>query len=208
MAEPRFPDGPPLNGCGCCHRAFALAAQVRCSSRRCSRLRLEPGARGRPSLPRRRGGARLAPGSALTLDDAEACCAGSRLRSEDGPCVATGARGGLRAEGQGCLMGERPPLRRGLDRSSLSAAFAPTAAEVARFSQRSAHVGRDRGPGQVLERVPQPGRLPQSRPVAPPPAPEPEPELSPGEEQRIRDAASGRVSLRAVRSTHKARLGL
>jgi hypothetical protein len=23
MAEPRFPDGPPLNGCGCCHRAFA-----------------------------------------------------------------------------------------------------------------------------------------------------------------------------------------
>jgi hypothetical protein len=94
-------------------------------------------------------------------------------------------------------MAERPPLRRGLDRSSLSAAFAPTAREVAAFGWRSAHVGRDCRPGRPLERPAQPGRLPKSRPIEPP-LPEPElGEVSEAEEQRIRDAASGRLSLRA-----------
>jgi hypothetical protein len=104
----------------------------------------------------------------------------------------------------------RPTLRRGLDLSSASAALAPTPEEVARFGRRSADVGRDRRPGRPLERPPQPSRLPKPRSVEPAPEPEPEPEreLSPGEEQRIRDAASGRLNLRAVRSTHKALLGL
>ncbi len=59
------------------------------------------------------------------------------------------------------------------DLSSASALCAPTPEEVARFSQRAAHVGRDCRPGRPLERPPQPGRLPQSpRPVEPAPEPE------------------------------------
>jgi len=73
------------------------------------------------------------------------------------------------------------------DLSSASALCAPTAEEVARFSQRSAHTGRDVRPGQTLDRPPR--RLPSPRLLDPPLEPEPElGEVSSAERQRIREA--------------------
>lgn len=93
-------------------------------------------------------------------------------------------------------MAERPPERRRLDLASASAACAPTEKEIAEAWQRPSSVARDQRPGRPLEEVPSPGRLPKPSPAELPTDPEPEGELTPGEETRVRDAASGRVSLR------------
>jgi hypothetical protein len=89
----------------------------------------------------------------------------------------------------------RPPLRRGLDRASASAALAPTASEVAAAWRRPSSVARDQRPGRPFEEVSHPGRLPTSSQVDPSPEPELE-EVSEAEERRISDAAAGRVSLK------------